>query len=137
LLGVAIFVAIMLAAPLWLHAWLIALALLAVCIVTVALSPWAERHWNKKDPGVFVTDEVAGFLMTVLLFRSPSLGLTVLWAFVVTRGVDILKPPPCRRLERLPQGWGILADDLVASVYAAGLLYLAAALLPKAFGFPA
>lgn len=134
LLGVGIYVAVGLLAPAWLHVWLIAAALAAVGAVTVALGPWAERYWQKDDPGVYVTDEVAGFLATVLLWRTDRLLLTVVWAFFVTRAFDIIKLPPCRRLERLPGGWGILLDDLMASVYAAAVLHVASWQFPGAFG---
>ena len=132
--GVAIFAVIALTAPAALQAWLIALALLVVSVLTIAWSPWAERYWGKKDPGNYVLDEVAGFLLTVLLFRVPSLLLTIVWAFVVTRALDILKPPPARQLEKLPRGWGILADDLCSSLYAGAVLHLAAACFPCLFG---
>jgi len=134
LVGVAIYWAIVALAPAAIQVWLIALALLGVCAVTVAMSPWAERHWQTEDSRHFVTDEVAGFLMTVLLWRTDHLLLTIVWAFGVTRVVDILKPPPCRRLERLPGGWGVLADDLFASLYAAAILHVAAWQLPGVFG---
>jgi phosphatidylglycerophosphatase A len=133
LLGVGIFLLIALGAPPAAQVWLIAAALVAVCVLTIALTPWAERYWAKKDPGRFVLDEVAGFLMTVLLFRSPNLCLTVLWTFPVTRAFDILKPPPARRLERLPQGWGVLFDDLCTSLYAVGLLHVLRACFPVLF----
>jgi len=93
--------------------------------VTVALGTWAETYYARKDSQVFVTDEVAGFLLTVLLFHLPEQPvLTTLWAFPVTRVIDIVKIPPAKRLERLPAGWGVLADDLLGSVYAAGVLWL-------------
>lgn len=105
---------------------LLAVALLAWSALTVALGGWAEAYYQRKDCPVFVTDEVAGFLGTVLLFRWPQQPLlTALVAFPVTRVIDILKVPPARQLERLPRGWGVLADDLLASVYAAGVLHLA------------
>jgi phosphatidylglycerophosphatase A len=81
-----------------------------------------------------VPDEVAGFLTTVLLWRTDDLLLTIVWAFGLTRVLDILKPPPCRRLERLPGGWGVLADDLCASLYAAAILHVAAWQWPSVFG---
>ena len=124
LLGVAVYVGIAEFSSARLHTILIALALLVSCAVTVALAPWAERYWAKKDSGNFVTDEVAGFL------------LTVLWAFPVTRILDILKVPPAKQLERLPAGWGVVADDLMASLYAAIVLHVAAYLFPHLFGFP-
>jgi phosphatidylglycerophosphatase A len=133
--GVAIFAVIHLAAPVEYHTWLIGFSLAVVSILTVVMSPWAERYWNKKDPGNYVLDEVAGFLMTVLLFRSPDLLLTIVWAFPVTRAVDIIKPPPCRRIEHLHGGWGILLDDLMASIYAAAILHGIAYCFPHWFGF--
>ena len=108
----------------------IAVALVAWCWITVALGGWAETYYGKKDSQTFVTDEVAGFLLTVLLFHDPARPvMTTLWAFPVTRIIDILKIPPARRLEHLPRGWGVLADDLLGSVYAAVLLYVICAVL--------
>ncbi len=137
--GIALFVPI----GLWgYEPWrslLIALALAATCWVTIALAPWAERHFQKKDSSAFVTDEVAGFLLTVLLFPapwlpSPSVWIIVLWAFPVTRIIDMVKVPPARRLEKLPAGWGVLADDLLGSVYAAIVLNVLLFFLPSWFG---
>lgn len=128
--GVVIFLAIALVAPQSSQGWLIAAALIAFCIFTVALGPWAERHWKAKDPKVYVPDEVVGFLLTVLLFRTPDPFLTAGWAFVITRITDILKIPPAYQLERLPGGWGILVDDLVSSIYAAIILHLLTRFLP-------
>ena len=101
----------------------LAVALVAVCLETLRLAPWAEQRFREKDSSKFVTDEVAGFLVTVLLFRTPHVGTTILWAFPVTRLLDMIKPPPARSLEHLPLGWGVLADDVMDSLYAAGLLY--------------
>jgi phosphatidylglycerophosphatase A len=99
--------------------------LLAACVASVPLGNWAQTLWGRKDPRRFVLDEVAGFLLTVLLFRrGDKLLPLVIWAFALTRAMDILKPPPARQLERLPGGWGILLDDLAASVYAAAALHL-------------
>jgi phosphatidylglycerophosphatase A len=129
--GVVIFLVIALVAPQSSQIWLIAAALIVFCILTVALGPWAERHWKVKDPRVYVPDEVAGFLLTVLLFRTPDPFLTAGWAFVMARVTDILKLPPARQLERLPGGWGILVDDLVSSIYAAIILHLLIRFLPS------
>ncbi len=68
-----------------------------------------------------VLDEVAGQWLS-LLFVPVGGGWRAVWvtvaAFVLFRAFDILKPPPARQLERLPAGWGILADDLAAGVMA-------------------
>jgi phosphatidylglycerophosphatase A len=130
LLGPAIYIPLALLVPQdnWPLPWqtvLIAANLLVWCWLTVGLGRWAERYYDRKDSQVFVTDEVAGFLLTALLFHVPDQPvLTTLWAFPVTRVIDILKVPPAKRLEKLPAGWGVLADDLLGSVYAAGVLWL-------------
>lgn len=124
LLGPLIYIPIGLFVPEPWQTAAIALWLLFWCWLTVALGTWAETYYLTKDSQIFVTDEVAGFLMTVLLFHLPEQPvLTTLWAFPVTRVIDILKVPPAKRLERLPAGWGVLADDLLGSVYAAGVLW--------------
>src|SRR5262245_19424059 len=135
LVGPAIYIPLALAVPNEpLQTVLIALALLAWSAITVALGGWAETYYNKKDSQAFVTDEVAGFLLTVLLFHLPAQPvLTTLWAFPVTRIIDILKIPPARRLERLPRGWGVLADDLLGSIYAAIALHLLSLAAPGWF----
>jgi phosphatidylglycerophosphatase A len=117
---------------------LLALALVVSCSETIRLGKWAERYFDEKDSGKFVTDEVAGFLLTVLLFRirpggETDVWLTVLWAFPVTRIIDIIKVPPARQLERLPGGWGVIADDLLGSLYAAALLHALQLLCPVWF----
>jgi phosphatidylglycerophosphatase A len=87
----------------------------------VALGRWATDHYGRKDPWACVLDEGAGICLTgVFLPIYP--GWREAWAlaaiFVAFRVFDILKPPPAKRLERLPYGWGILLDDLAAAVYA-------------------
>jgi phosphatidylglycerophosphatase A len=131
LLGVAIYIPLALVVPdePW-QSVCIAAALLVWSWITVALGGWAETFYNRKDSQAFVTDEVAGFLLTVLLWHLPDQPLlTTLWAFPVTRIIDILKVPPAKRLEKLPRGWGVLADDLLGSVYAAALLHLTSGLI--------
>ncbi len=113
---------------------MILLCLVMVSIVSVALGPWAESYWGKKDPSKFVLDEVAGFLFTVLFFRTPDLALTVVWAFLMTRFFDIVKPWPAFQSQQAPEGWGILLDDLIASVYAVVLLHVMNWMFPWAFG---
>lgn len=113
---------------------IILLALVVVSLISVGLGPWAESYWGKKDPGKFVLDEVAGFLLTVLLFRTPDLMLTVIWAFLATRFFDIVKPPPAFQAQSAPEGWGILLDDLIASLYAAVFLHIGNWIFPWAFG---
>jgi len=115
------------------HAALISAALLISCVLTVFLGNWAEKTWNKVDPRCFVLDEYAGFFFTVLLFRVDSILATALWGFVMTRIADIIKPPPANMLEQIPGGWGMLLDDLAASVWAGIVLIIGAALWPSLF----
>lgn len=126
LLGPALYIPLALAFPHEpLHSALIAANLLFWCVITIAFGRWAEEYYQQKDSQVFCTDEVAGFLLTVLLYHDPAQPvLTALWAFPITRIIDMIKVPPARSLERLPRGWGVLADDLLGSLYAAAVLYL-------------
>ncbi len=114
-------------------AWLLAPTELYLLWVLVAcaliyqvgrmLAPWAERHCG-KDPGVFVLDEVLGYLVTVAWIRGPSL-VTLVVGFALFRFFDVLKPGPVRRMERIPGGDGILLDDLVAGLLGLAVLTLA------------
>jgi phosphatidylglycerophosphatase A len=113
--------------------WATASALAVSCIVSVPLGYWAERRWGEEDPRRFVLDEIAGFLLTVLLFRGESLVAVTVAAFIATRFFDVVKPPPVFRLQRLPGGWGILIDDLAASLYAVVCLYAIAWVFPALF----
>ncbi len=114
--------------------YVIALLLIVACALCVYLGGWAEKHWGVKDPRHFVLDEVAGFFLTVLFFRVPSVWLTLFWSFFATRAFDVIKPPPASSLEILPAGWGILIDDLVASLYAVVFLHVVSRILPALFG---
>jgi phosphatidylglycerophosphatase A len=88
--------------------------------LTVLLTPDVEVE-SGKDPGVIVMDEVAGYWATLLVFERPGWTQLVA-AFFVFRLFDIVKPWPGRALERLPSGWGVALDDVMAGVYGAALL---------------
>lgn len=93
----------------------------AVAIVALfAIGSWsgsiAERHFRTTDPGPVVIDEVMGMLIT--LFMNPVGWSGAFTGFLLFRISDIVKPYPSRRLERLPGGVGIMADDAMAAVYA-------------------
>jgi len=85
-----------------------------------------------KDPGLVVVDEVVGMWVT-LVALSPGPGVAAL-GFVLFRAMDVLKPWPARDLERLPGGWGIMADDVAAGVYAHLLLRVASLVWPPLAG---
>ena len=76
-----------------------------------------------KDPRPVVIDEVCGQWIS-LLFVPPAWGYLA-GGFLLFRVFDVLKPFPIRRLESLPGGWGIMADDVLAGLYAAAVLRIA------------
>ncbi len=76
----------------------------------------AERHFARTDPGQVVIDEVVGVLIT--LFMNPVGWRGAAVGFLLFRIADIVKPFPANRLERLPGGLGVMADDAMAAVYA-------------------
>ena len=100
----------------------LAVMLLLIFIVSMAgiwAATRAERATQKKDPSIVVIDEVAGQMIALL---SGPFWIQTWWsilsAFVLFRLFDIWKPYPIRRLEELESGLGIMADDLLAGVYA-------------------
>jgi len=118
------------------------------CFLIAALGVWTSSRVadfsNRKDPQFVVIDEVSGQMLALLLGVPDSgsgstlrifapleiFGVGVEWqimlaAFLFFRLFDIWKPFPIRLLEKLPGGWGIMADDWLAGIYAALLLRLA------------
>jgi len=92
----------------------------AVIVLLFVAGSWsgtvAERHFGRRDPGEVVVDEVMGMLIT--LFMNPVGWLGAIAGFLLFRLTDIVKPFPARRLEHLPGGIGIMADDGMAAIYA-------------------
>lgn len=98
----------------WPASWQI-LLVLVVSAVGIWASGQAAIHFDRKDPGEVVIDEVAGQLLTLLLLGVGVGG--ALLGFVIFRVLDIVKPWPARGFEALPSGLGVMADDLMAGVY--------------------
>ena len=97
----------------------------AAIVVTMVGIPAATRIvWasGTKDPQFVVIDEVAGQL--VALIGIPLGWKSFLASLILFRVFDILKPPPVRQLERLPEGFGIVVDDLGAGLYALICMHL-------------
>lgn len=88
----------------------------------------AETHFGHIDPGPVVVDEVLGMLVTLALIPVSLTGALV--GFVLFRVFDVIKPPPCNRLEALHGGWGVMSDDFMAAVYAHACVRLLAWLVP-------
>ena len=125
-----------------------------ITLAAAAIGVWsanrAAKFWGQKDPQRVVIDEVSGQHLTLLLgcalpiwWRAtpmwwwPPLGLMttnvalswkyLLLGFILFRAFDIWKPFPARQAESLPGGWGIMADDWIAGIYAAIGLWIARA----------
>ncbi|MGP8155690.1 MAG: phosphatidylglycerophosphatase A [Candidatus Acidiferrales bacterium] len=128
-----------------------------VAAATAAIGVWsanrAAAFWREKDPQRVVIDEVSGQHLAIVLgcalpvwwrpaqimwdrgtFGYITMHSALSWkyllvGFILFRVFDIWKPFPARQAERLPGGWGIMADDWIAGIYAAMGLWLARAFL--------
>jgi phosphatidylglycerophosphatase A len=105
-------------------------AVTAVFFVGVAAAGQVARRVGLEDPGIVVVDEVAGQWLT--LVGLPFTPAVVAAGFVLFRVMDVVKPWPARDLERLPWGWGIMADDIAAGVLANLALRVGLAVWPVA-----
>jgi phosphatidylglycerophosphatase A len=99
--------------------------LAAVCLALFAVGVWAagegEEFFGRTDPGQVVVDEVVGQMLTFLLLPHATWKWLV-GGFLLFRAFDIVKPFPARQAERIPRGWGIMLDDVVAGVYGMAVL---------------
>ena len=108
--------------PLAQRTWATIVAAAAVTLVGIPAATRVARASGGKDPQFVVIDEVAGQL--VALIAVPLGWKTFLTGLILFRIFDILKPFPIRRLEHLPEGTGIVVDDLGAGVYALVMVHL-------------
>ena len=119
--------------------WLLPASAAAQSIAIVALfvlGSWsggiAEHHFRGTDPSYVVIDEVMGMLIT--LFYNPVGVWGAIGAFLLFRVADVVKPFPSNRLEGLPGGVGVMADDAMAAVYANLALRVALMLSHRVIG---
>jgi phosphatidylglycerophosphatase A len=89
---------------------------LVVILIGIPAATQVARAFATKDPQFVVIDEVAGQL--IALIAVPLAWKTFLAGFILFRAFDIVKPPPVRQLEKLPEGAGIVLDDVAAGIYA-------------------
>jgi phosphatidylglycerophosphatase A len=112
-------------------------AVVAGAAAVTAAGAWAAGHvaraWGVEDPGAVVVDEVAG-QMVALFFLVPTPAVLVA-SFFLFRAFDVAKPWPASRLERLPGGSGIMADDLAAGAMANLILQAAVWFRPEWTGW--
>lgn len=104
-------------------------AYVGVCAALLVTGAWASTRIERMfghDPSAATIDEVLG--MAITMAGVPVTPATLVLGFLLFRVFDIIKVAPGRALERLPGGWGVMADDACAGVYAAvvlrGILYL-------------
>jgi phosphatidylglycerophosphatase A len=102
--------------------------LLAAGLAASAIGAWAGEHYandtKQADPSECVIDEVAG--QWIACAFAPVSFLAFLLAFILFRIFDILKPWPISKLEKLPGGVGIMADDIAAAVAAGAIIAILA-----------
>ncbi|SNR77898.1 phosphatidylglycerophosphatase A family protein [Desulfurobacterium atlanticum] len=91
-------------------------------VLSVLSSHFYSLNLGVKDPDSVVIDEIIGMQIAMLGIK-PSLS-AVLFALVIFRIIDIMKPPPIKMFEKLPGGFGITVDDMVAGLYTNLLLRL-------------
>jgi phosphatidylglycerophosphatase A len=93
--------------------------------VGVPICTATSRYLGRKDPSCVVWDEIATMPLVFLGMSEDAMSHASVYlsGFVLHRIFDITKPPPILQSERLPEGWGIMADDCIAACYACGALH--------------
>ncbi|MDD2230151.1 MAG: phosphatidylglycerophosphatase A [Candidatus Cloacimonetes bacterium] len=104
---------------------------LAFCLFSVYASTKAELTLG-HDAGSIVIDEVCGYFVAVMFL--PKTIIIGVYAFIFFRVFDIAKPFPISRSQRLPKGWGVVIDDLLAGLFANVLTQIIIRIYPKFFG---
>jgi len=93
-----------------------------ITLIGIPAATRVSRSFALKDPSFVVIDEVAGQL--IALIGVPVAWKSFLVSFILFRVFDIVKPPPVRQLERLPEGVGIVLDDVAAGILALFVMHL-------------
>jgi phosphatidylglycerophosphatase A len=123
--GVAIF---LLTLALHLSSQRLFVLLVALNIVIFAVGVWASKRTceisNLEDPSQVVVDEISGQLIALTPLAFGSSTALVVLAFILFRLFDIFKPYPIRKLEHLPNGFGVMLDDVLAGIFAAAIVGL-------------
>ncbi len=102
--------------------------ILALFVVGIWSGTEAEHHFGGTDPGPVVIDEVMGMLITLALLPVTFTGAVI--GFLVFRVLDVIKPWPSSRMESLPGGLGVMADDGMAAIYGNILMQILVRLAP-------
>jgi phosphatidylglycerophosphatase A len=97
---------------------------LGILTASITEKEFQQKRSNKdlRDPGIIIIDEVAGMLVALVAIQKSILLFGA--AFVLFRFFDIVKPYPIKKFEKLPSGWGIVSDDVIAGLFANVILRL-------------
>ena len=109
--------------------WVLLAGIGLVLLLGVPAATIVERESGRHDPGMVVIDEVAG--QWVALLGAPFSWRSALLSLFLFRIFDMVKPFPVDLLERLPEGWGIVFDDVAAGLYALGVGWLLRHFIPS------
>jgi phosphatidylglycerophosphatase A len=96
--------------------WVTAAAALILLAIAIPAATIVARETGREDPQIVVADEAVG--QWIALLAAPANWKFALIGLILFRLFDITKPPPIRRIEHLPEGWGIMLDDVAAGIYA-------------------
>ena len=113
-----------LAVPTDWYSWQGSATIALLSVIGFAVGVWATGRMSapdNPDPGSATWDEFVGMWLTCLFVPLHS-AIWLAGAFFVFRAFDVLKPWPCRRLENLPAGWGIMLDDVAAGFWGAAVM---------------
>ena len=91
-------------------------AIVLVTLLSMVAADIVAKSVGLKDPGLIVADEIAGMMVTMIAI--PLTATSLFLGFILFRVMDVVKPPPARQFEHFKGGVGIVADDLMAGVYA-------------------
>ncbi len=116
----------------WQNSSLALIAIMVGSIISVFFISKAEEGLG-HDNGKIVLDEFWGYFIAVLFL--PKTLIIIVAAFILFRIFDILKPEPVNALQKLPKGWGVMADDIMAGVYANIVLQIVIRLIPIAVNY--
>jgi phosphatidylglycerophosphatase A len=105
-----------------LNPWVYAGIAMAMFLIGVPICRRAAEIYGVKDPGWIVWDEITALPFAFVV--CPFNVTTAILGFLLFRLFDISKPPPIKFLERLPHGWGIMTDDVIAGFYTGIILAL-------------
>lgn len=106
-----------------------AAVMLFMIIASIPICTRAEKLFGTKDCRRIVLDEMVS--VPIALFLIPLRPHFIIAAFVLNRLADIVKPPPANQFQRLPGGWGIVLDDVIAGIYANLAMQALVFILPR------